>query len=251
MWERLPVCKRHSILFIFKQYVCIREFGISSLTLRQTVSMFIPCFGQVLAQNHLQVWLVQDDQTRCLRLWFHDQSSRGSISSILLFLSKLAYLFNMSIYSAVQNKSISMSMDLRNSTGNWLDQGISLYPNYTARADFAHLFMRSNVAQIQSLLHTHGWLWVLRLHYSFFRSSTRWLRRKKQRLGTARWWNATSRWPVIEFMDVLCERWGFHNCMKHLNNHTWSRGTPALQLKRGAAICWGPMRGTAARVSFN
>lgn len=157
----------------------------------------------------------------------------------------------MSIYSAVQNKSISMSMDLMNSTGNWLDQGISLYPNYSARADFVHLFMRSNVAQIQSLLHTHGWLWVLRLHYSFFRSSTRWLRRKKPRLGAARWWNATLRWPVIEFMDVLCERWGFHNCMKHLNNHTWSRGTPALQLKRGAAICWGPMRGTAARVSFN
>lgn len=57
--------------------------------------------------------------------------------------------------------------------------------------------------------------------------------------------------PVIEFMDVLCERWGFHNCMKHLNNHTWSWGTAALQVKRGAAICWGPMRGTAARGSFN
>lgn len=50
-----------------------------------------------------------------------------------------------------------MSMDLLNSTGNWLDQGISLYPNYAARADFAHLFMRSTVAQIQSPLHTHGW----------------------------------------------------------------------------------------------
>lgn len=72
----------------------------------------------------------------------------------IFFLSKLAYLFNMSIYSAVQNKSISMSMDLMNSAENWLDQGISLYPNYTAGADFSHLFMRSDVAQIQSLLHT-------------------------------------------------------------------------------------------------
>lgn len=140
------------------------------------VSIFLPSFRQVLAQNHLQVWLFPYDQTRCLRLWFHDQSSRGSISSILLFLLKLAYLFNMPIYSVVQNKSISMSMDLMNSMENWLDQGISLYPNYTARADFTHLFMRSNVAQIQSLRLTHGWLWVLRLHYSFFRSSTRWLR---------------------------------------------------------------------------
>lgn len=60
----------------------------------------------------------------------------------------------MSIYSALQNKSISMSMDLLNSAENWLDQGISLYPNYTAGEDFTHLFMRSDVAQIQSLLHT-------------------------------------------------------------------------------------------------
>lgn len=50
--------------------------------------------------------------------------------------------------------SISMSMDLMNSAENWLDQGISLYPNYTAGDDFSHLFMRSDVAQIQSLLHT-------------------------------------------------------------------------------------------------
>lgn len=33
--------------------------------------------------------------------------------------------------------------------------------------------------------------------------------------------------PVIEFMDVLCERWGFHNCMKHLNN---IRGAEGLRL---------------------
>lgn len=94
-------------------------------------------FGRIIGFDRFKMIKIP-----CLRLWFHDHSSRESISSILLFFSKLAYLFNMSIYPAVQNKSISMSMDLMNPTGNWLDQGISLYPNYAARADFTHLFMR-------------------------------------------------------------------------------------------------------------
>ena len=89
------------------------------------------------------------------------------------FLFKLAYLFNMAVYSTAQNKSISMSMDSMNSTENWMDKGISLCPNYTVGADLliylcAPVWLRYEVSlrsPWMSLLRYYSWL------FFFFRSN--------------------------------------------------------------------------------
>lgn len=90
-----------------------------------------------------------------------------------------------------------------NPAGNWMDQGISLYPNYSAGDDFTHLFMRSDVAEIQSLLHTHERLWVFRLQCSFFSIINPLTEEEKKSISAQRGGETQ---PVIEFMDVLCER---------------------------------------------
>lgn len=72
-----------------------------------------------------------------------------------------------------QNKSISMSMDSRNSTENWLDKGISLYPNYTVGADLliylcVPVWLRYEVSFIPC-----GFLCLdIILDYSFFDQTT-------------------------------------------------------------------------------
>lgn len=77
-----------------------------------------------------------------------------------------------------QNKSISMSMDSMNSTENWLDKGISLYPNYTVWASLLiylciPVWLRYEVSFIPC-----GCLCLdIILDYSFFNQTTHWMRK--------------------------------------------------------------------------
>lgn len=106
------------------------------------------------------------------------------------FLFKLAYLFNGALYSTAQNKSISMSMDPKNSTEDWLDKGISLYPNYTVGADLliylcVPVWLRYKVSFLPC-----GCLCLdIILDYSFFDQTTHWIRKK--RFDTLMWCNLT------------------------------------------------------------
>lgn len=108
-----------------------------------------------------------------------------------IFLFKLAYLFNGALYSTAQNKSISMSMDPMNSTENWLDKGISLYPNYTVGADLliylcVPVWLRYKV----SLLPCGCLCLDIILDYSFFDQTTHWIRKKKKNVPV-HWCGAT------------------------------------------------------------
>lgn len=93
------------------------------------------------------------------------------------------YLF-VAIYSTAQNKSISMSMDPVNSTENCLDEGISLYPNYTVGANLliylcVAVWLRYEVSFIPC-----GCLSLdIILDYSYFDQTTHSIRNVSQCIG--------------------------------------------------------------------